>query len=350
MTTTQHVSSTAPADWAATIDCGTSNTRVRLWHLGVRVRQAERPVGVRDTVLTGSRAVLQDAVRGALLAAMSGAGLVEDAPVCVLASGMITSGAGLLELPHLAAPAGLAELAEAMTLRAVDGWWARPVWWVPGVRSQQQPATLADAEAFDMMRGEETEVMGLLDRLQQAGEALLVLPGSHTKLIRLDAQGRIAASATTLGGELLQVLSQNTLLAASVGGGFVDQLDLAALDAGAQATWRSGLSRAVFGARILDVKGLADRHGRASYLLGAVLAADVQALLHSPTLQLRDRDRPVWVAGRASVRDGLVHLLRSAWPQPAAVLPLADDLQDDLAGWGALVLARHRGLLAPFSV
>ena len=61
---------------------------------------------------------------------------------------------------------------------------------VPGVKTEGE--TIADA---DMMRDEETELIGLMEHLESA--AVYVLPGSHSKLIHVDDAGRIVDFTTS---------------------------------------------------------------------------------------------------------------------------------------------------------
>ena len=46
----------------------------------------------------------------------------------------------------------------------------------------------------------------------EKGPFLAVLPGSHTKVVRINAAGGILGCATTLSGEMISALSQNTIL------------------------------------------------------------------------------------------------------------------------------------------
>src|SRR6218665_2454789 len=154
-----------------TIDAGTTNTRSTLWRNGIPSCQAERPVGVRDTAVTGDKSALQNGVRESIAE--------------VLQQG-----------------AGGKELAAGMQQALLPQVCARPIWFVPGVRNPVADIGLHDCEAMDMMRGEEAETMGLIERLKIAAPALIVLPGSHTKFVLLDAQQRIANCVTTLSGEL----------------------------------------------------------------------------------------------------------------------------------------------------
>jgi len=90
------------------------------------------------------------------------------APVIIL-SGMIGSRQGWVEAPYLACPASPEDLAAQLV--EVPG--AR-VWIVPGViRGGAMP---------DVMRGEETQIAGVLALSPDpAGTLRLVLPGTHSK-------------------------------------------------------------------------------------------------------------------------------------------------------------------------
>lgn len=118
------------------------------------------------------------------------------------------------------------------------------------MRNQHGAVGLHNVEAMDMMRGEETEVVALLERLQLRGAATLIMPGSHTKLISVDEQRRILGCSTTIAGELLQAVTQHTLIKQSVDGGFAQTLVPKMLLAGAAAA-QAGLARACFSVRTL---------------------------------------------------------------------------------------------------
>src|SRR6218665_3720270 len=219
----------------------------------------------------------------------------------LLASGMITSNVGLFELAHLPVPAGLKELAAGMQQALLPQVCARPIWFVPGVRNPVADIGLHDCEAMDMMRGEEAETMGLIERLKIAAPALIVLPGSHTKFVLLDAQQRIANCVTTLSGELLQVITHDTIVADSLGSDFADRIEPEMLFAGARSARSLGLGRACFMVRNLGQFTRHDRNARANFLLGAVLGADLLTLEHSSALRLRPETRCI-VAGKPTLR------------------------------------------------
>ncbi|MFR9189595.1 MAG: 2-dehydro-3-deoxygalactonokinase [Anaerotruncus massiliensis (ex Togo et al. 2019)] len=91
----------------------------------------------------------------------------------VMASGMITADVGLVEVPHVTAPAGWEELSASLapslfrTSAAADPF-------IPGVKNRVSGVSLETFEAMDIMRGE-VEACALIDRLG-VREAVLVLP------------------------------------------------------------------------------------------------------------------------------------------------------------------------------
>lgn len=229
-----------------TIDTGTTNTRVTVWQNVDALFQATRQVGVRDAAITGNRKTLQQGVRETIDVALTKAGWSTNDVDLVLASGMITSDVGLHEVRHLMAPAGLAELANGMAQTAIPEVCDRPIWFVPGVRNDVDNIGLHNVEAMDMMRGEEVETMGLVERLGIAEPTVIMLPGSHSKFVYLDRQQRIRGCVTTLAGELLQVITHNTILADSLDSDFASEVDREMLLAGARSASSIGLGRACF--------------------------------------------------------------------------------------------------------
>jgi 2-dehydro-3-deoxygalactonokinase len=96
----------------ATIDCGTTNSRVYIVEsTGNVIAKAVRKVGVRDTAIHGDTSVLKEGLKETVLDALSQARLTLDKVAFAISSGMISSELGLLELPHLWAPVGLEDLA-----------------------------------------------------------------------------------------------------------------------------------------------------------------------------------------------------------------------------------------------
>jgi 2-dehydro-3-deoxygalactonokinase len=129
------------------------------------------------------------------------------------------------------------------------------------------------------MRGEETlclglNALGLLD----ARSTLLNL-GSHWKGIKLDQDARIAASLTSMTGELIHTAQTQTILASSVPNERPTTIDQAWLEAGMREQRRSGLARALFCVRLLEQGSDGAPEQRLSFLIGAFLASDLDAMI-----------------------------------------------------------------------
>jgi len=329
-----------------TIDAGTTNTRSALWSHGKQVAQVQVEVGVRDNAIAGNKYALKQAVRDTIAGALAQAG-VEPAEVSLaLASGMITSALGLLEVPHVPAPAGIEQLAHGMVQLQMPEVFLQPLWLVPGVRNQTGSVGLHNVEAMDMMRGEESEVIGLLDRLQLTGRAMLIMPGSHTKLVSVDEQGRIAGCATTVAGELLQAITQHTLIRQTLEAGFAHELVPQMVLAGAAAAQKTGLARACFSVRTLGQFTDLERNERANFLLGAVLSGDLLALKNSSAIQMRP-DTSIVITGKPMLRQALALLIEENGFFYGKRIVVSDEQQAGMAGHGVMLIARQRGLLPP---
>ena len=328
-----------------TIDAGTTNTRTLLWQNGRVIAQAAQEIGVRNTAIDGHNGALKQALRDSIAAVLAQASLTQNDLKLVVASGMITSPMGVQEVPHLPAPAGLAQLAKGMQSVSLPDVLDLPLWLIPGVRNQHGAIGLHNVEAMDMMRGEETEVVALLDRLQLQGAATLIMPGSHTKLVSVDEQRRILGCATTIAGELLQAISQHTLIRQSVDGEFAESLVPKMLLAGAAAAQKTGLARACFSVRTLGQFGAVERNERANFLMGAVLSGDLLALRNSSAVQMRP-DTTLVITGKAMLRQALALLIEEHGFFYGKRIVVDDGQQANMAGHGALLIAAARGLIS----
>lgn len=115
----------------------------------------------------------------------------------IVLAGMVGSRNGWVEAPYIACPAAPNEIAAAaMPVALADG---TPVTIIPGLS--------CDEGAFDVMRGEETLIVGLgLD------DGIACLPGTHSKWVQIEA-GRILRFASFMTGEIYGLLRQNSILA-----------------------------------------------------------------------------------------------------------------------------------------
>ena len=183
----------------------------------------------------------------------------------VLLSGMIGSRQGWMEAPYLPCPAGAADIAAALTDIPFD--WGQ-VKLVPGL------ATEDSAGVPEVMRGEETQIIGCQGAIGGAG--LACLPGSHSKWARIEA-GRIAGFTTHLTGEAFAALRGHTILGRMMRDGATSAT---AFDQGVtRAGDADGLLHHVFGARSLALTGRMAESETASYLSGILIGHEVRAAL-----------------------------------------------------------------------
>lgn len=272
-----------------TLDGGTTNTRLYLVENGKVTASLALPVGVGRTEGAEYRAAVAEGVRRAL----SEWHLSPKDVTAFLASGMVTSERGLFEVPHLPCPAGLYELHRGLVTVSLPEL-PLPVTFIPGLKKAG-----VTAEETDMMRGEETEVMGL------GAEGILILPGSHNKIIRVK-DGRIRDFVTLMTGEMIAALTGHTVLAHAV--------DLAAapvpafLLRGARAAEELGLAAALFKTRILATQFSATPEETLGYFLGCLLSEEVKAV----EKMAEDHNTPVTVAGKEALKRPLALLLRAA--------------------------------------
>ena len=327
-----------------TIDTGTTNTRTKLWSEGEVVAFSSIEVGVRDTSITGSKEKLQAGVKQAIVETLSNAKCDADQVDLFLAAGMITSNVGLIEVPHVVAPAGVMDLAEGMASANIPEVLDWPIWFVPGIKNDVPTVTPENCEAMDIMRGEEVETFGILEHVGTKGPALLILPGSHTKFVHVDEKGQVTACVTTIAGELLSVITNGTILASALNHSFATTVDEKMVLLGAAEVQAVGLNRTCFSVRILDQFTDLSYEEKASYLAGAVVGTDLMAIKGSHAVG-DCRDIPVIVGGTNSLATVFSTLIGKEDHFRGGVNAIDDTVMKDISGSGAIMIAQARGLL-----
>ncbi len=250
------------------IDGGTTNTRFTLMNGETVLERTERKIGAADKQPGSQNEMLLQAVASAIRALQETYQLQIEG---IYLSGMITSANGLMEIPHMKAPAGLRDLAGAVHTCHIDSVCPAPFHFVPGIRF-----AIETAGEDDMLRGEEAEVFGAVSKEDEDRSILFLHFGSHNKLIRYHER-KIVRAVTTMSGEMLWALSQSTILKSSLCGLAEFTLSNDDVLAGFRAASANGLTRALFETRILDVLHKAGRERALSFLYGALIHSDMQA-------------------------------------------------------------------------
>ena len=182
----------------------------------------------------------------------------------ILLAGMVGSRQGWVEAAYLSCPAGADDLAAALVEVPFRG--AR-VAIVPGLTS------LDPAGIPEVMRGEETQLAGLVSAI--GTEALVCLPGTHSKWARVEA-GRVASFSTHMTGEVFAALRGHTILGRMMQDGPDD--DPAFMDGVRRAGQPGGLLHHAFGVRTLGLFGRLGERAAASYLSGLLIGHEIASV------------------------------------------------------------------------
>ena len=183
----------------------------------------------------------------------------------VLLSGMVGSRQGWKEAPYLPCPAGAPELAAALVDIGFD--WGR-VKLIPGLSGHDESGVA------EVMRGEETQVLGVPLLLREGGVACL--PGTHSKWVRVEG-GQIVSFTTHMTGEAFSALRGHTILGRMMRDG---PLDGDPFDAGvARSAEPGGLLHHMFGVRALALAGRLQDSDAPAYLSGMLIGHEVRAAL-----------------------------------------------------------------------
>ena len=239
------------------VDWGTSS--FRLWlvdRAGHVLAERRSDEGMMAAAKAGFPAVLQSH-----LAAV-------DAParLPVLVCGMAGAKTGWVEAGYVDTPAPLASVLKQAA--RVPGE-ARDIRILPGIAQR-------DVKAPDVMRGEETQLLGALGR-EAAGEALVCMPGTHSKWVRVK-DGIVEHFSTFMTGELFSVVSRATILSLAVANAD-DAQDIASFKAAVKAAYDAPAFAAnlLFGARsrqlLFGGTPAAARETLSGTLIGVELAA-----------------------------------------------------------------------------
>jgi 2-dehydro-3-deoxygalactonokinase len=198
----------------------------------------------------------------------------------VIACGMVGSAQGWREAAYCETPANVANLGKSLqTLISLRG---TVVHIVPGV--------IQRSRLPNVMRGEETQVLGVLQNLPiEAGADLLIgLPGSHSKWVDV-VDGCIIHFDTFMTGEVFAVLSEHSILGRTLKQGAT--FDALAFDRGVQvaqsADGELGVLSSLFSARTLGLTGELSPTAQADYLSGLMIGHELAALA---TVQRRRRN------------------------------------------------------------
>ena len=267
------------------VDWGTSSLRAYLFDdRAVLLDRRTRPWGIQHLPEGGYAAAFRGIV---------GDWLANSPALPVIAAGMVGSRQGWHEVPYVACPADPATLAAGLVAFESQ---CGLLHLVPGI-SQGHPHP-------DVMRGEETQIVGALSvSADLEGESLCVLPGTHSKWAMV-RDGRVTRFTTYLTGELFALLRDHSILGrpARDAGGTIHAGSTDAFVRGvdtARASGAEGIAGRLFTVRSLFLSGLLPAEHTLDYLSGLLVGEEIR----SAGTALGSLDCPLVLLGDAALCD-----------------------------------------------
>jgi 2-dehydro-3-deoxygalactonokinase len=184
-----------------------------------------------------------------------------DVAIPILASGMITSRQGWVELPYVTCPANLKSISAAVHTHTSTR--SRKIHFVTGVSARGENGIP------DVMRGEETQVMGA----SVGGLECFITPGTHCKWINVE-NSEIKSFATYMTGEVFALLKNHSILGRLMTG---DTNYEAAFERGVRGGLKDagGFLHRIFSTRTLALFNEMPTDQLSSYLSGQVIGTEI---------------------------------------------------------------------------
>ncbi len=297
------------------IDGGTTNTRITAVIEGKIIDKETLAIGCKDNI--ASNRLFKEKIKKGINNIISKNGIDKNDITAILASGMITSEHGLTKVPHIAAPVGIKELHSGLVKVFINEICDIPFYFIPGIIFKN-----GELET-DMMRGEETEALGLLDNY--SSDCAFLLPGSHSKLITFDNNGLFEKIKTFLSGEMIYAIANDTILKSSINI-MQNDFDSEYLIKGFEAA-KCGLNQALFKIRILDSVYNAGPISCYSFFIGAILADEITALENCGR-------KKVVIGGKNALKNPICFLLNEI--TDLTVISVPNELAENSTALGAI--------------
>jgi 2-dehydro-3-deoxygalactonokinase len=281
------------------MDWGTSSCRAYLMgEGGVVLAQRRQPSG---TMAVTRRASATATPYGLAFEQsfeeMCGGWLETQPDLPVVACGTVGSNHGWAEADYRPVPADLA--AEGIVLTRVRT--------RAGVTVHIIPGLIANSALPDVMRGEETQILGVLTNSRRAGtldyasECIVLLPGTHSKWVRVTGT-TVNDFTTYMTGEVYAFLTDDSILSRLAVR--ADQPDWMAFDRGLDVVrspaGHGGVLHTVFSARSLVITGELAPDQVEDYISGLLIGHELAAI---DPAWLADEPNAILLCGDAKLND-----------------------------------------------
>lgn len=222
---------------------------------------------------------------------------------------MITSEIGLIEIPHLWAPAGLEELSQSIEIVHDEEVFPLdiPVVFIRGIKNNYgENSSYKDLRKIDFMRGEETQIIGLLDKYELKKPLTVVVLSSHTKYINVDAGQQITGSLTTLSGQTYEAIRKETFIGKSIRNDNSNKtenyFDTDVIDTAFESVMNAGFIRTLLMPRFMEVLLDTTSYQRKLFIESAIATEDLRTINDFSTANMSINNNFVLIGQRERCR------------------------------------------------
>lgn len=211
------------------------------------------------------------------VAALEKSGQENLSGLMIICSGMVTSSIGLREVPFTPLPFDVSGRNLGMDFIDPSQEFGHPLLLLSGLRSDT-----------DVMRGEEAELVGVIQLLDDfSGEGIFILPGTHSKHIRV-TDYQVSDFTTFMTGEFFDLLCQHSILKDSISSG--DTFDPVRFGESFRLGVEAGLSASLlsqaFLVRTRVLFGKAIKTDNYHYLSGLLIGNELKELTNAGNLPI----------------------------------------------------------------
>lgn len=185
----------------------------------------------------------------------------------LIISGMASSSIGMIDIPYASMPL------------PVDGTGVNTVFMPANSDFEHDVLIVSGARGNgDVMRGEETQLIGCIDAYESIGNELFIFPGTHSKHI-IVKNSKIVSVQTYMTGEVFNLLAQQSILKNGVAaeGAF----DLNSFKTGVNDSLKANLLHSIFKTRTNHLFDVYSKRQNYDYLSGLLIGAELNDLMNN---------------------------------------------------------------------
>jgi len=196
----------------------------------------------------------------------------------IIISGMASSSIGLFEVPYANLPFDLdGSLVNVHRFESTADC-PHDILLISGICSED-----------DVMRGEETQMIGLVELLKLSGkDSILIFPGTHSKHLYIKGN-KLVDFQTYMTGEVFKIVSAHSILKDSIEISVLPEYSLEEKNAfrlGVQSTDSTGVLKGLFRVRTNQLFNKLTKKENACYLSGLLIGSEIKHLLDENGIQL----------------------------------------------------------------